>query len=189
MNVELVPRGFVADTYTAVSLVEADLELDPQTKRLSAGTDTLREFEAAGLLSPEGAPPGSRGDPLPKLQSSGEGRKSPRPLDVLEFAVGAVGTAHRCQHATLRAMTHEAAKRGRSGSGEEETLRRARVFPALLAGSPSAGECLFRSYALLRFLRAGGCDARWVFGVRTWPFGAHCGCRWATSSSMTTPIA
>jgi hypothetical protein len=27
---------------------------------------------------------------------------------------------------------------------------------------------------LLRLLHAKGLDAHWVFGVRTWPFQAHC---------------
>ena len=36
------------------------------------------------------------------------------------------------------------------------------------------GQCLHRAFLLLSQLRAGGCDAAWVFGVRTYPFEAHC---------------
>ena len=53
-------------------------------------------------------------------------------------------------------------------------LRRVSVFEALLPWIPLPGACLWRSYVLLRFLQRGGCDAQWVFGVRTWPFEAHC---------------
>lgn len=36
------------------------------------------------------------------------------------------------------------------------------------------GQCLHRAYLLLTMLRRAGCDASWVFGVRTYPFEAHC---------------
>ena len=52
--------------------------------------------------------------------------------------------------------------------------RRVAVFQALMPWAPFPGACLFRSYLLLRFLQRGGDDARWVIGVRTWPFEAHC---------------
>ncbi|HEX5265107.1 MAG TPA: lasso peptide biosynthesis B2 protein [Phenylobacterium sp.] len=39
---------------------------------------------------------------------------------------------------------------------------------------PAPAKCLIRSFTLLRLLRRGGFDARWVFAVRTWPFEAHC---------------
>lgn len=54
------------------------------------------------------------------------------------------------------------------------TVRRAAAFARLLPWTPFQGECLFRSFMLLRFLQLAGQDARWVFGVRTWPFQAHC---------------
>jgi hypothetical protein len=40
--------------------------------------------------------------------------------------------------------------------------------------APVSGKCLLRSFMLLRLLRRRGHDALWVFGVRTWPFYAHC---------------
>jgi hypothetical protein len=46
-----------------------------------------------------------------------------------------------------------------------------RAYPWL----PLQGVCVFRSFMLMRLLsRAGICSPRWVFGVRTWPFHAHC---------------
>jgi hypothetical protein len=40
--------------------------------------------------------------------------------------------------------------------------------------APVSGKCLLRSFMLLKLLRRAGHDAHWVFGVRTWPFHAHC---------------
>lgn len=48
------------------------------------------------------------------------------------------------------------------------------AFERILPWLPFQGVCLYRSFLLLRVLRWRGYDARWVFGVRTWPFNAHC---------------
>jgi Transglutaminase-like superfamily len=56
----------------------------------------------------------------------------------------------------------------------EALCRSAAVFARCLPLVPAQGECLFRSFMLLAFLRSKGFDATWVFGVRTWPFQAHC---------------
>ncbi|MDB5455063.1 MAG: lasso peptide biosynthesis protein [Caulobacter sp.] len=48
------------------------------------------------------------------------------------------------------------------------------VYRRLTPWLPIDGLCLFRSHMLLRYLNALGHGARWVFGVRTWPFRAHC---------------
>lgn len=47
-------------------------------------------------------------------------------------------------------------------------------FRTVLPWAPRQGACLFRASVLLRALRHAGQDAVWVFGVRTWPFAAHC---------------
>lgn len=92
-----------------------------------------------------------------------------------------------------------AARHGRALTIATWTAARPRAFHALLppvralAGPPSAallddiavfrraapwlpidGACLFRSHMLLAYLAALGHRASWVFGVRTWPFRAHC---------------
>ena len=40
--------------------------------------------------------------------------------------------------------------------------------------APLPGKCLVRSFVLLGVLQRWGFTADWVFGVRTWPFAAHC---------------
>lgn len=39
---------------------------------------------------------------------------------------------------------------------------------------PLRGECLQRTFRLRSYLAAGGIATQWIFGVRTWPFSAHC---------------
>ena len=48
------------------------------------------------------------------------------------------------------------------------------AFERLLPWLPFQGVCFYRAFLLLRVLRWRGFDARWVFGVRIWPFMAHC---------------
>ncbi|KRB42555.1 lasso peptide biosynthesis B2 protein [Phenylobacterium sp. Root700] len=48
------------------------------------------------------------------------------------------------------------------------------TFHQLLPLAPFPGVCLYRSFFLLRHLRRRGLHAVWMFGVRTWPFEAHC---------------
>ena len=55
-----------------------------------------------------------------------------------------------------------------------DAIEAGRRFWTLLPYLPIEGECLVRSSLLMRFLRAAGLDADWVFGVRLHPFAAHC---------------
>ena len=50
----------------------------------------------------------------------------------------------------------------------------AKTFWRLSPWLPMEGECLVRSAMLMSYLRRAGLSADWVFGVRLWPFAAHC---------------
>lgn len=52
--------------------------------------------------------------------------------------------------------------------------RHARLFEHWAPFAPGQGECLYRAYLLRAYLATQGLGAAWVFGVRTWPFTAHC---------------
>jgi len=65
---------------------------------------------------------------------------------------------------------------GRQGRRDDLEAIAARVslFRRMLPYAPTVGACLFQAELLLRFLNAADLDAEWVFGVRVWPFLAHC---------------
>lgn len=48
------------------------------------------------------------------------------------------------------------------------------AFEAVLPWIPGGGACLQRAYLLHAHLHHSGVQADWIFGVRTWPFLAHC---------------
>lgn len=56
----------------------------------------------------------------------------------------------------------------------EAAIADARLFDRWMPWTPGQGQCLYRAYLLRAFLAARGRGATWVFGVRTWPFSAHC---------------
>ena len=63
----------------------------------------------------------------------------------------------------------------RGGDIDLERVRRTTAsFVRWLPWVPRQGACLYRAAFLRRLLRLDGQDAVWVFGVRTWPFAAHC---------------
>jgi hypothetical protein len=48
------------------------------------------------------------------------------------------------------------------------------IFRRLAPWLPLDGLCLYRSHLLRTYLVALGHSVDWMFGVRTWPFRAHC---------------
>ncbi len=71
-----------------------------------------------------------------------------------------------------RARGRKAGVDGEGRAGEVEA--RAVLFNSLLPWSPVQGACLLQSAWLITFLGQAGLAADWMFGVRTWPFSAHC---------------
>jgi hypothetical protein len=142
-----------------------------------ANAGAAAQLVEAGLL---GAGPQAEALPLPP----------PMPIRSV-WRTGRVAVAptdfHRLAAAYLRAapglwrlsfgklLAHAIRERPRDADPSPDALRHdAQAFDQLMPFVPFQGQCLFRSRLLLAFLRSGGRDAQWVFGVRTYPFGAHC---------------
>lgn len=56
----------------------------------------------------------------------------------------------------------------------EDAARHAKLFERWTPFVPGQGECLYRAFLLRSYLAERGFGSSWVFGVRTWPFAAHC---------------
>jgi hypothetical protein len=136
---------------------------------------------ASGLVAPapDAEPPASGPPPVPA-------RTARR---LIEDQIGAIDRRPRPRHLRALAIAALAARRGRDraipdlvdfGARPAEAEPSAKllvdltVYRRLTPWLPIDGLCLFRSHMLLRYLNALGHGARWVFGVRTWPFRAHC---------------
>lgn len=145
--------------------------------------DLAEALAAAGFITatPPQSPPPCRDLPAPPTSSVW--RTVREPVGAADWAMMGRAYATTIYHYFARPFAHlidQAARPGTSGgsaTGRQVSLalaRRARIFDQLLPWAPFQGECLFRSFMLLMFLRQEGHEARWVFGVQTWPFQAHC---------------
>ena len=94
-----------------------------------------------------------------------------RHLAALGAAIRA-GLASKRQ--TFRQLVEPAARPDTAPPELASLLADLAVWRRLVPWLPMDGVCLFRSGMLAAFLRALGHQPTWVFGVRTWPFQAHC---------------
>jgi len=93
--------------------------------------------------------------------------QTPRSINPL-----ADGAGHTFAELLIQAERHPAIQQRDRCDGR--LIAAAAAFDRLSPWVPLPGECLFRSFMLLEILRRRGYRPRWVFGVRTWPFAAHC---------------
>lgn len=175
---DLVTLQTGRDRYLCVPDAAPLIVLGDDGRTLTDCDPELRlQLEAAGVLTaqvtgmsvpPRPPPPLPRRDRPPAC-----GAATAADLRRLSLAVAdlALGYAGRPLGAVLRAARSRAG--GVSGS-PDELFRLAAVFHEAAPWLPIPGKCLARSFVLRRFLQRSGADAQWVFGVRTWPFSAHC---------------
>lgn len=156
--------GCLPGVADAIRLVDHGVEGD---------TDILVDLGALGLLSGAAAPARR---PLPTLPTRELQQDNIRPgmLDGLIFlrsvqAARRLGPAAPVQ-AYLSALPPSPGRR----PDPPRVAGLTRTFKRLLPWTPGQGACLYRAFVLLSLLRRAGQDAAWVFGVRTWPFAAHC---------------
>lgn len=130
---------------------------------------------AAGLLAPD--PPPDTGGPPPVptrsiIHSHAVRGAGPRALIA---AAGVIADIRQAQAGEgLSPYLRVAEARTELSRDQEATLAAAQLFWAIGPWLPLEGECLLRSAMLVSFLRRSGLAADWVFGVRLWPFNAHC---------------
>ncbi len=139
----------------------------------------LDELEAAGLFSmteapsrPE-APTMLAGTDLFQLRGA---RARPTPARLLRL-IAAAGTAYAdIWLAKPQRWFRRIAGRNTRCAGNDPAQLHALARLAWDAQPffPGTARCLTSSLFLLHFLHAQGFAARWVFGVKTYPFEAHC---------------
>ena len=137
-------------TELVMDLREAGLVVDratAATRRWAAPAGR----EAAGLVSVRGYAP-----ELPALLSA------------------SLAMFWRFRGQAFSALVDRQARRRGGRDDPDEAAWFGAAFQASLPWLPVQGACLYQSFLLLEVLRRNGVAADWVFGVRTWPFHAHC---------------
>ena len=173
---DLVLLDLIGDRYLCVPGLRSGPRLSAHRRTLCGVTsDQAAALSKAGLLA-EFRSPVSRLPALPTRGLDPSCDVEPSHADRLRLACSVMdlvqGYVGRPLHEVL--ATSRAAVEVRTPAAPDAAEREARLFRRLAVWAPIGPKCLARSFLLRRFLRRAGCDAQWVFGVRTWPFGAHC---------------
>lgn len=136
--------------------------------------EALLRLSAEELITGEDRRPEPRRGPPPLPVRALPAAPAVRPSlrDVREFAAVWIDVV-RSRPTIGRLASRMGGRRGRKGD-VAAIAARVEVFRQLLPLAPWTGACLLQAELLLRFLNAADLDADWVFGVRLWPFLAHC---------------
>jgi hypothetical protein len=163
-------------TYFCLAAAAQDLQVGPDGL-VFHDPDLAEEFEQAGLLADTPSRQLVTPTPRPACDLGLRVATRVRLGDVLLIAA-AWTTMVFDYHLARFDRVVATARRGRRDAGAEELDEDAKAlvatFERVLPWLPFQGVCFYRSFLLLRVLRWSGHEARWVFGVRTWPFHAHC---------------
>ncbi len=165
-----------ADAYFCLGGVSDVIALAPGGEIDVRHDETAEQLLEGGLLSPRMIPDRPPPPPKPAASSWRQGANRAAPLDVCLSALAVTLSVRRdFANRSFAALLEDPGPNGlQSGEPSAALLEAAAQFEHLRPWAPLHGECLLRSYHLHAFLRARGFDALWVFGVRTWPFNAHC---------------
>lgn len=180
---DVVFLALATDRYLCLPFGAARLRLSPEGDRIETEDAALvADLQAMGLLRAGG--PGLPRTPPPALPS-----RDLEPDPVGRFELGDVAAALRCladalfryRGRSLAQLTSQMARDRAPPPPNADLTVEARRFRRMVRWLPVPRKCLLQSFLMLRHLRRRGLDAQWVFGVRTWPFEAHC---WLQSDDL-----
>ena len=159
--------------YSCIPRSQAEGLLGPDERR---DLDLVEELEAEGLLTRE---PGKfarnlSGPPSTAVADLYDAAvEPPDRMPIFAFVRAAARMGARMIWQKPRHWLGSG-RNGASRSGAEQALTLAHAFSRLSPWVPGSGRCVPSSILLLEFLKQHGIEADWVFGVRTYPFEAHC---------------
>lgn len=178
VGADLITLDTDADAYGCLpGLGPAVGHVMPDARVEVADAEAADRLAEAGLASPGPhsaaitLPP-----PLPTRSVWRTDRVTVAPTDAGRMVKAYGRAAPSLWRSPFRKLLSEASRERPRGADTSPgpIWRDAQAFDELMPFMPFQGECLFRSRLLLAFLRTARRDATWVFGVRTYPFQAHC---------------
>lgn len=172
VGADIVILDVERDQYHCLPGAAAVMRVDLDGRIHTSDPAALVPLLEAGLVYAE--PPGTPTAPIkPAVRELPPG--APSRGDIVRIGVSLAACAGAFRGKSLARLTKSAYFRPPAARPDEDRLARL-VSAARVArlGIPFEGECLQRAFQLRRLLGAHGLTVDWVFGVRTWPFGAHC---------------
>lgn len=161
-----------ADRYECLVDAAAWLDIAADGAITVPNADIARQMTESGFASEEPCPP-RPAIPIARAELA-LARKTRRADRLRAFLLLCAGTA--AFHGRVLKRLLDEPGPGFPGRAPDRQRLAAITAAARTAAPfvPFEGECLQRAYLLRRLLRREGYSPLWVFGVRTWPFGAHC---------------
>lgn len=168
---DLVLLDVRADAYSVLAGFGRACRLDGRTLTGDDG-ELLEDLAEADLVRSVGDP--ETRDPLPRPPARATSRRdvSIGARDAARLACAAARTAWDMRRLALEDLVRRPPP---TGTIEEAALARdVALFEAGAPWIPGQGVCLWRCRCLLTLFGPTAAGTTWVFGVRTWPFQAHC---------------
>ncbi|WP_417231674.1 lasso peptide biosynthesis B2 protein [Brevundimonas sp.] len=162
-----------ADRYSC--LVGGGNQLTPVgSGAVSADDDVLQELQSAGLIAPDPGAPACRTPVTPQGELTAD--EYPGRIACLDTAIRTLAATAAFRGQSLAQLVDAAEPRSSRPTPFDCRRISARVsaYRTVLPFIPFEGLCLQRAYQLRRILASDGQRVDWVFGVKTWPFFAHC---------------
>lgn len=180
---DLVFLDLARDAYACLPGLARTAALYPDGRRLAVrDPEAAAELAAAGLVVPPSQAEAPDAD-VARVDLAEPARSALRDAypavtarHAAVIARALVGVVRGYRGRPLRDIV-DAAARGRHSAPprlNDRLLSACDRFQTWIPYAPVSGKCLLRSFMLLQHLRRSDEDAHWVFGVRTWPFHAHC---------------
>jgi hypothetical protein len=175
---DIVFLDIAADAYLCLVGAGEHLRIDANGKVCSQPPQAAGELVEAGLLTTQ-APSSSSAtcDPPPSVERGLQGEaRATSPAAVAHALAANRRAARALAGQRFEAVLALAGPRAPSAFDDpsQALLAEAGRFARLAPWLPHAGLCLMRSLQQRLYLTARGHGVAWVFGVRTWPFEAHC---------------
>lgn len=184
---DLVLLDVQRDSYFCLPQAGQGLELALGDRRLGRlDPDLAGDLAAAGLVEADGPVLSRQVEWIPPAADLlSRPLPTPRVSEIAGLTASLTSMAVNYRRRSFAALLARAQERRKNVGPEtadpEIGLRAALAFRTLLPWSPVQGACLFQAVLLLDYLGRRGQSADWVFGVRTWPFIAHC---WLQSGAV-----
>lgn len=177
---DLVVLDVQRDSYFCLPQAGRGLELALGDRRLRGmDPDLAGDLAAAGLVEADGSDLPRQVDWAPPTTDLlSRALPTPRASEIVGLTASLASMTINYRRRSFARLLARARERRAcvdlEAADPEIGMRAALAFRTLLPWSPVQGACLFQAFLLLDYLRQRGQSADWVFGVRTWPFSAHC---------------
>lgn len=184
---DLVLLDVQRDSYFCLPQAGQGLELALGDRRLGRmDRDLAGDLAAAGLVEADGPVPSRQLDWAPPTTDLlSRALPTPRVSEIAGLTASLASMTVNYRRRGFAELLARAQERRAcvdlKAADPEVVIQAALAFRTLLPWSPVQGACLFQAFLLLDYLGRRGQSADWVFGVRTWPFSAHC---WLQSGAV-----